>query len=924
MNERVVIGPKDSLIKTIVDLISEDTNDFSRVALVFPGKRPAHFIRKELAVGLRSGYIPPVIFSIDDFIYSLYRQLCSESEKNLEKMDAVALLHRVHTGLDERLGGEYFTALDEFLPVGMKLYSELEELHIAHLPEKIIKEQLSTLTHNRLYSLQAYYKQFYALVKESGYSTRAMRYVCVSDRIRDINVDQYDKIIISMPFRQTNSEKIIFQEIEKNDKVRMVYQFDKPGGNESGPEINLIKAADTHGQVFALTSYIDRQIKNGKTPDVKSVVVLPEPASLFAVYHQSLSLIDENQYNIALGYPFIRTPIFGFLNNLLELVSAKQNGVFPASLYIRFILHPYTKNISLNQRADITRILFHTMEEKISADTAKKFLTLEDIESRDEVFTKAAFVLNEYESVITPEQLKQHVYTIHNSTVRAFDSIASISDFAGKCIELISYIYEASTARLHPMFRRYAEAMIEVFQGLENSIIAGTSFRDIQGYLTFFRQYVGAQDVPFPGTPLRGLQVLGLLETRGLQFDDVCILDVNEDVLPGSETNDMLLPQELRKRLGLETLSDRDTLMEYYFNLLVHGARQVTLFYNDAGDRTRSRFIEKLLWEEEKRENRCSVQERIKAVHCRLDLTNDTVKPMEKSEQVIAVLRGFSFSASMLDMYLRCPLRFYYTYVLKLDEKEETSDDVDARDIGQFVHLVLNNYYAQLIDSRLQASDFDIRRMEELIERLFEEKFGVVTAGTTFLLKHQIQTRLKDFLTEYQKQVIEKEPVIIRALEKDLTSPVEGIKCTGRIDRIEERNGIHVIMDYKTGINQRKNPVRFDKLDFNDRSTWEDAIQSLQLPLYLMLYKNAVNLPLEQIRPVYLYLGETTITIKSEVPLYENLNDQINDFNKIEKLFSLLFKEILDPEVPFQPPQDLNKTCRNCPMQPVCGTTWIR
>jgi hypothetical protein len=241
-----------------------------------------------------------------------------------------------------------------------------------------------------------------------------------------------------------------------------------------------------------------------------------------------------------------------------------------------------------------------------------------------------------------------------------------------------------------------------------------------------------------------------------------------------------------------------------------------------------------------------------------------------------------------------------------------------------FVHAVLKKYFERLVDVPLRSSDLDGARMEGLTEELFAETFGKEPGGAVFLLKQQIQRRLKEYLTEYQAQVLEQGPVIIRALEKKLTVLIAGIKCEGRIDRIEERGDVHVILDYKTGTNPKKKPIRFDKLDFDDRATWSDAVHSLQLPLYLLLYRNASRLPAEQIIPAYLYLGEKTITMASEVPLYEDKMQQMNELHKIEEFLARLFQEILDANISFQAPKDVNASCPGCPMKPVCGTQWVQ
>jgi ATP-dependent exoDNAse (exonuclease V) beta subunit len=261
---------------------------------------------------------------------------------------------------------------------------------------------------------------------------------------------------------------------------------------------------------------------------------------------------------------------------------------------------------------------------------------------------------------------------------------------------------------------------------------------------------------------------------------------------------------------------------------------------------------------------------------------------------------------------------------LKLEEKDEASDDLEAKDVGKFVHAVLKKYFEQLVDVPLKSSDLDGARMEVLTEELFAEIFGKEPGGAVFLLKQQIQRRLKEYLAEYQTPILKQGPIIIRALEKKLSALIAGIKCEGRIDRIEERGNVHVILDYKTGTNSKKKSIRFDKLDFDNRATWSDAVHSLQLPLYLLLYRDASRLPAEQIIPAYLYLGEKTITRASEVPLYEDMMQQMNELHKIEEFLARLFQEILDANVPFQAPKDVNVSCPDCLMKSVCGTSWVQ
>ena len=924
MSERIVLSPTEHLIETVASHLEAQGRDFSTTAIVFPGKRPAHFLRKELAHRVGGSIIPPKIFSVNDFVLSLYQQLHSETVHDLESIDAVALLHLVHSELKERLGGDYFASLDAFIPIGLKLFGELEELRLANLPGKKIKEVISALTYNRLFSLAEYYTKFYALNAEKGFTTRAMRYVEVAEHIGELDLNGYTQIIVAGLFKLTHAEQIIFNDLEKRSNTLFVFQTDKTEEGTPEPEIHFYKASDTHGQVFALSALIEKQLDNSSRLDERSVIVLPTADALFPVVHQTLSLMPQEKYNIALEYPMARTPIYGFLNNLMELLCTKQGERYSAAQYIKFILHPYTKNIRLDQRTDVTRMLFHTIESMLTKDKSKILLTLEEIEQSDEIFTNVVFAISDSNNKVTPEQLKEHLHIIHLSTIRALENITSVKEFAHNVIKVLTYIYEQSTARMHPLFRPYADALLKVFLYLEESFVGSASFRDTSGYFNFLQQYVALQNVPFPGTPLRGLQVLGLLETRNLQFDDVYFLNVNDNVLPGGIGSDMLLPQQLREKLGLETRRDRDKLSEYYFYLLVRGAKRVHLFYSESGESEKSRFIEQLLWELQKRDRSFLPDNYVQTVRYHVKLANETVTSIPKSNEVLAMIHGFTYSASALDTYLQCPIKFYYRHILRLQEKEEASEDIDSQEIGKFVHEVLNKFFEPCIGRKLETRDLLPERMKQLVDELFAQKFGAEPAGAAYLLKRQIQRQLETLLKEYQQPTAEENEIILQGLEEKISVNTLGAKFEGRLDRIEQRGNKIFILDYKTGPKPSRLPINFGKLNFSERESWSEAVMSLQLPMYLLLYSIHTKTAIEEIVPAYLYLGRNRLSKECEVAFVEDTEERVAYFEQSKQLIELLIKEINDAAIPFSPPVDLTKICPRCPYTGFCGTAWVR
>ncbi len=937
MSKTIVIEPTQNLVDAIVSLIKRDSADWSDVALVFPGKRPAHFVRKALGIQCGHSYVPPRIFSIDEFIDYLYCKKGASSSKGLEPIDAVALLFQIHREIKERVGASNFNTLDAFFPVGQKLLGELEELCIANLSTKQIEEVLKPISYGRLHVLADYYNNFYRLVGKQGYATRSMKYREVASQADNIDLAEFSSVIVTGFLALTKSEQQIFGELRRRDNTIFVYQqghglrqhFERLKiAEESGkisaetrPEISLYEAQDTHGQVFALSTLLNETLRRGEPVNEKSVIVLPTADALFPLYHHTLPLLEAENYNIALGYPLARTPVYGFLNNLMDLVGAKQGNRFPASAYLKFVLHPYSKNIRLGNRSDITRILFHKLEESIAGDTSKMFVTLDELESLDEVFTSIPFNLDD--DSVTAEQLKGHLALIHNNTIRRFDSFRSIGDFAKKAIELLLFVYDQSTANLHPLFRECAESLLESLHEIELSLLSGERFDSVDGYFNFLKRYIATKEVPFTGTPLHGLQVLGLLETRNLQFDEVYVLDVNDDVIPGGIGQEMMLPQGLREKLGLETYKSREQLVEYHFGLLLRGAKKAHLFYTETGKSEKSRFVEKILWERQKREGFDSAKQRTNVIRYNLKLANPTPEPVGKTPEVAAFLRNSSFNASGLDTYLRCPLRFYYSHVIKMEEKEEAGEDVDQQEIGKFVHLVLRKYYSVLIGKELAPDMLDLSRLEVCVNEQFKEDFGDEDAGTLYLFKRQVSKQLKAFLQLYQIPLLAKNNVVIEALEETIQIPKWGFHIEGRLDRIERRGNEVFILDYKTGKDDSYIKINFKKLNVESRETWSEAIGSLQLPFYMFLFTEKNNIDMRRIHPAYLFLGRNNLDKEIETEFAEDPAERVERFDLVKQVIASLMEEIVSVEIPFNPTPDLQKNCPGCPFTVVCGTQWI-
>ena len=386
-----------------------------------------------------------------------------------------------------------------------------------------------------------------------------------------------------------------------------------PGPEEGGgpvplPEMTFTKSPDAHGQVFALNSALEAGFREPARLDERQVVVLPSAESLFPLYQQTLSTLTENDYNISMGYPLGRTPIFTFFDKLLELLaSPDEDGRVYAPHYLRFVLHPYAKNIfypGAEKRTDLTRILFHAIEEQLTRRRMRSAWSLPELETDPEIWDEVRERIRGVDDAPPLESLRGHLRAIHARLIAPFFRLANVGDFAEKAIAALDFIARTSTARQHFFFHPYAEAFAARLDGLARSELRGLAFEEKASYFSLFRKVTASGAVPFFGTPLRGLQVLGFWETRGLSFDEVHILDMNEGVIPGFRKADTLLPFAARQALGLPTYKAHERRMAYYFDVLIRGAGRAHVYFVESKDKERSRFVEALIWEKQKADRR--------------------------------------------------------------------------------------------------------------------------------------------------------------------------------------------------------------------------------------------------------------------------------------------------------------------------------
>lgn len=963
----IALSADENMIDVITANLTAQGSDYSRNIIVFPNRRPAHFLRKNLANRTGAAFIPPRIFSIDEFVDHIYEThmlhsstkdnanptsqggFTSESEGKgikLDTIDAVAVLYDLHKESTKRIGRDGFVQLDRFFPLGLKIYNDIEELYIEKVSLYQVKdidqfiEGIPLQTLDRLQRLSYFYDEFYKIIEKLGYSTRSSRYRAAAGQIKTFDAGCFDKIILAGFFALTKSEIDIFKTILSWDNAYLVFK-DGPGIEEklreigitfkpsiSKPvemEINFYSSPDSHGQVFGLSNLFKDKLDKGSQIDERSVIVVPSSDTLFPLMHNCLSLLAPESYNISIGYPIYRTPIFGFLNNLMELMISINEDKFYLPNYIKFVLHPYTKNIHLKNQPELTRIIFHTIEEELSRNRTITFLSLAEIENNEKILHSIFTKIEDLGFDITKEIISNHLHEIHQNTIGKFYFFKNIGDFAQKCAELLIYIYNNSTARLHPLFYPFSEAFLSALNKISSSRMKELSFADINGYFTFFKKYIHTCNTPFEGTPIKGLQILGFLETRNLTFENIYIIDLNEDILPVTNKDDSLVPFAVRKGLGLPTYIDSDKISEYYFETLLKGAKKAHILFIENDEMEKSRFIEKLLWERQKRDCTTDNKSYIKPIQYRVTLKNPAPKEIKKTERIIDELRDFTYAASSLDSYLRCGLKFYYNHILKIRKKQDITGEIEKSAIGIFIHNLLRKYFRNLRGKILNEKDLNIADMENLLNKLFEREFSHELSGSAYLIKKQIRSHLRDLLKNYYIPLTKECSLRILDCEYEILTKVNSYSLKGRLDSIEERDKKTVdkktvIIDYKTSSSENYYKINFGKLDLLDRDSWQEAIGSIQLPFYMLIYSESKKVDISSLNAMFLLLGKNIISRKIELPFCDDENQIIQNYETLKAIIFRLIEEIKDPNLPFAPPVNLKRSCLFCDYKNLCGT----
>lgn len=933
MRKAILLPQGADLIGRVCGLIEASGAGPEKSLVLFPGRRPGTILAQRLAGRRGRALMAPHCRSMDDWAAETAQAMGFEN-RVIEADDGAALIYRLHPDCQLPGGGRQLL-MEEFLSWGFKLFSDFEELkHEAVTPgglesvKDLAEEPMPESFGRQLGHLGRWYGDFYEKLSEQGLATGASTCAWLAEHAREIDTSRHSRIILAGFYAPTRTEQAILGALlERPDSVlvlrdgpgiagtieRLGVRPEREGRPGTGPGLKYQRAADSHGQVAALPGII------APGPELDgTVLVLPKEDTVFPVINHLLPGLGKD-WNISMGYPLARTPLWSLVSALAQACEGRDGDSYFLPHYLRLMLHPYVKNLSLDGASYPTRILLHAIEEAL-ARRSRRLVSLEAIEGDAEIRREASRrMAGLLEGGQDEASLWAHLAGIHQLLLRPFERVSSVGDFGRKMMAVVSAVSARSTAGSHPYAGRFFYHMADVLTRLGESMLAGQEFKTVGAYFGLLEHFAGQVRVPFPGSPLRGLQVLGFWETRGLTFRRVVVLDANEGTIPGGSSVDTVLPQALRRELGLKTSRDRELIDRYHFQNLVHGASEAVLCYSQGGGAQRSRFLEQLAWDREKAEGKLR-QGGHRLVHFRASFSQEPPGPIAKTPAMMEAISRLSYSATMLDCYLHCGRKFCLHYLLNVREKEEVDADLDATDVGKLVHRALNLYFRDRRERDFECSEPELRAMDAVVEGVFEDQFGRGQDGNIYLVKSQVRRRMRQLLWHHRDRMPEFR-VVDCEWSRSPTVDLPGVglvPVNGTLDRIDRRGDEIVIVDYKKSYGK---PPSFERFIESPRQEWPHWLRSVQQPLYIMIYlAESRGANVSGVNSELLLMGPREF---KRAVLFGEKADRSAQFEAYQEAIATLVGEIRDPEAPFGDTWKPQEECGRCPYKVLCGRQWV-
>lgn len=956
----------ESFLKLVAaDLYKHTKGNLAHTAVVFPNKRAGLFFNEYLAQESDSPIWSPAYVSISELFRSLSPWEVGDPVKLVCELYKI---FRRETQSTETLDDFYFWGemlISDFDDADKnkvdtdKLFSNLQDLRnimddytfIDDEQEEAIRQFFQNFSIERRTALKErfislwdvlgnIYKGFRESLASQNIAYEGMMYRHVIEHL-DVDKLPYEKYVF-VGFNVLNKvEHTLFTQLKDAGKAVFYWDYDEfymkenrqAVTHEAGEFIrrnlrdfpsplsgelfkNLSKPKEVHyiasSTENAQARYLPQWIRNNlTTPEKETAVVLCNEALLQPVLH---SLPAEVKHvNITMGFPLSQTPVYSFLIALLELHTHGFNfksGRYTFQSVVTLLKHPYTRQ--LTGQAEL-------LEKELTRNN--RFYPLPGELGKDEFLTR----------LFTPLSGNLNLCIRLSETLQQVAGIYQANTSGTEDTDAFNQLYRESLFKAYTTINRFRTLIEE-----DELTVQSETFRRL------LVKVLSATNIPFHGEPAIGMQVMGVLETRNLDFRHLVLLSVNEGQLPKSGGDSSFIPYNLRKAFGMTTIEHKIAVYAYYFYRLLQRAERITLMYNTSSDGLNrgewSRFMLQFLIEWPHPITRQFLeagQSPQGTSPITVEKTPDVMRRMQSLFDVRANPKA-KFSPSALNYYLDCPLKFYYRYVAGLSAPDEVSAEIDSATFGSIFHYAAEHIYKDLTTHgkviNKEALETLLRnevKLQDYVDTAFKKLFFNVPQNEKPEY-NGIQLINSAVIARYLKQLLQNDlryaPFTFIASEMEVDEPIDiqtpkGViksRIGGIIDRMDSKDGTLRIVDYKTG-GDADTPPHVESLFIPDKKRSNYVFQTF-LYAAIMCRKQ----PTMKIAPALLYIHRAaTETYSPVIQMGEprKPKEAVEDFSKYEKEYHErlqgLLEEIFNPEKSFTQTEIIEK-CTYCDFKALC------
>ncbi len=919
------------MISFLNKLAQEFSNrDLKRTCFVFPTRRAAYVFRQSLIKQNEKTLLLPDLFGIRDFVTAVSPLPIAE------QLPLLLTLYNVYYEFDNDV------SLEKFMPWGEIILHDFNEIDLQLIPAKNLYQRILDLkeieagfqmeeeesqqvaefwklfSNQELTPLQQtfltnweilpkVYNSFKKKLLENKFIYEGMAYRSLAEKPDEHPLlHQWDKIVFAGFYALSNAEEKIIHYLQEKNKAEVFWDVDnyyfEDQNQEAGKYLrknSLLKNDFSwQGNYFSEVSkdifitgvpmqetqakwlglQIEKDMQQPGFNSTNTVVVLPSESLLMPVLYALPASLQT--LNITMGYPVKQSNIYSLLILFLQLhhsADKKENKIaFVSSQLALFIQHPLMVN---HVSDDLLNLITHSNS---------AYLSNASLKTNDDLLNECFKPILQHESLFT-------------SLIRITTLLRKkqSDEFNQQVLDFVINELEKIDQHIQPYIKELNLALL----------------------ISLVSDQLRTLKIPFTGEPISGVQIMGFLETRVLDFERVYILSVNEDNLPSSARGKSYIPYSLRKSFGLPVQDDQDAVYAYHFYRLLQRAKQVHLIYNtevkSSTGGEKSRYLLQLA-QEAAAKTKGNVRVHFQQVNVPVQAIKESSIAITKTEDIIATMRNKylqhegddskGFSASALNDYLQCSLKFYYKQIAGIKEPEEDKTELSPDVFGKIFHKSMQLLYAEhtVLDKDLLKA-FEVK-INDTVEKALELEFKrKVTGGNDYLLLQIIKELVKQVLRADEKDV----PFLLIDLEKEqfttLSIPGIGeIKLRGFFDRVDEQQGIVRIIDYKTGAYRISNKELIEKI-YSDNN-YKAAFQLL---LYAFIWQK--KNPAAQIKVGIFPLQKTTQGI-------DFINNAVIDatlLNAFTEKLTILIQQIFNTQETFTKTADIQR-CVYCEFKNIC------